>query len=287
MIRFVTPPPVSYNINAHWVLYPSNDVGGVLIGDPCNIQDDFLDRDVWYLDVSLENVDKSIGDIIRDIIEEIKKNVIIYITDSLNSNRKDAIHTIGCFMKTWMRLDSFEDIIVFFNNILKTRLCFGQGYMKISLCDKIRTFERPLVVLVCGDRNSSTSFEDLIRFELKCLPEGSVIVHGACYGIDMCAHNIASELRLKTKPYPAEWDKYGKAAGPIRNRAMLCFENPNLVLAFHPDIECSKGTKNMILQAYNYGYNERKPEIYVNSLKRKTNLRDHFNKYGYGNFKDI
>ena len=47
------------------------------------------------------------------------------------------------------------------------------------------------------------------------------------------------------KACPAEWDTFGKAAGPIRNGWMLKME-PDLVLAFHNDIRQSKGTANMV-----------------------------------------
>lgn len=49
--------------------------------------------------------------------------------------------------------------------------------------------------------------------------------------------------------FPADWDKYGRAAGPIRNKQMLEYileENP-IVAAFWDGK--SRGTKNMIDQA--------------------------------------
>ena len=46
--------------------------------------------------------------------------------------------------------------------------------------------------------------------------------------------------------FPADWKKYGRAAGPIRNKQMLNEGKPDLVLAFHTNIENSKGTKSMI-----------------------------------------
>ena len=46
--------------------------------------------------------------------------------------------------------------------------------------------------------------------------------------------------------YPADWDRHGRQAGVIRNRQMITEGNPNLVVAFHADIERSKGTKDMV-----------------------------------------
>jgi len=45
---------------------------------------------------------------------------------------------------------------------------------------------------------------------------------------------------------PADWEKYGKASGPIRNRKMFKLGQPDLVLAFHNDIYKSKGTNDMV-----------------------------------------
>lgn len=44
--------------------------------------------------------------------------------------------------------------------------------------------------------------------------------------------------------FPAEWNKYGKKAGYIRNAQMLEIGKPDLVLAFWDGV--SRGTKMMI-----------------------------------------
>jgi hypothetical protein len=51
---------------------------------------------------------------------------------------------------------------------------------------------------------------------------------------------------MKLKVFSANWEKHGLAAGPIRNRQMLTEGKPDLVIAFHENIEKSKGTKNML-----------------------------------------
>jgi hypothetical protein len=53
--------------------------------------------------------------------------------------------------------------------------------------------------------------------------------------------------------YPAQWHKYGRAAGPIRNQQMLAEGKPDLVLAFHDDIDGSRGTKDMVNRARRAG----------------------------------
>ena len=56
------------------------------------------------------------------------------------------------------------------------------------------------------------------------------------------AEEYAAERGLKVKLYPAEWARYGKAAGPKRNNQMA--KDASAVIAFWDGR--SKGTKNMI-----------------------------------------
>ena len=105
-------------------------------------------------------------------------------------------------------------------------------------------------LLVCGDRNWTDAA--LIHAELKKRPNVRLLIHGAAPGADTLAGKAAVECGIRVKAIPADWKRYGRAAGPIRNAAMLK-EIPHLVLAFHDDIKHSKGTKNMIAQAYKAG----------------------------------
>ncbi len=98
-------------------------------------------------------------------------------------------------------------------------------------------------ILVCGDRNWSN--KKAIFNELKDFPKNTVIIHGAARGADSIAGTVAKELGFEVEVYPADWNKFGKAAGIIRNKQML-EAKPDLVLAFHPDLDKSKGTKNMV-----------------------------------------
>lgn len=69
-----------------------------------------------------------------------------------------------------------------------------------------------------------------------------VIIQGEARGADKLAKSVAEALKLRCVSCPAEWDKFGNAAGPIRNTYMA--NNAHGLLAFH-DGE-SKGTTNMI-----------------------------------------
>jgi len=103
-------------------------------------------------------------------------------------------------------------------------------------------------VLICGDRNWNHP-EDIDAF-VKTFPKDSVIIEGECSGADIQAKTSAIRLGLKVEPYPANWNKYGKKAGVLRNTQMLEEGKPHLVIAFHDDLSKSKGTLNMVIQAY-------------------------------------
>lgn len=70
------------------------------------------------------------------------------------------------------------------------------------------------------------------------------IVSGGATGVDTLAEEYANLHQIPFQLFPADWEKYGKAAGPIRNQQMA--EYGNVLLAFDRG---TKGTKNMIKTA--------------------------------------
>lgn len=101
-------------------------------------------------------------------------------------------------------------------------------------------------LLVCGDRNWTNGAA--IMRELKRM-KPQLVIHGGARGADTLAGEAAKSLGIKVKVFPAQWDKFQRAAGPIRNQQMLDEGKPNKVLAFHADIVSSKGTKDMLKRA--------------------------------------
>ncbi|MCX5209745.1 DUF2493 domain-containing protein [Kitasatospora sp. NBC_00240] len=78
-----------------------------------------------------------------------------------------------------------------------------------------------------------------------------VLVHGACpTGADHYASRWASLVGITQETYPANWTAHGKAAGPIRNQAMVA-AGADLVLAF--PLGPSPGTRNCMAAARNAG----------------------------------
>ena len=84
------------------------------------------------------------------------------------------------------------------------------------------------------------------HLEIKNL-ESIEIVEGGATGIDALAKSYAISKSIKYKEFPADWNKHGRAAGPIRNKQMA--EYSDILIAFRYVDNPSRGTENMIKQA--------------------------------------
>ncbi len=97
-------------------------------------------------------------------------------------------------------------------------------------------------VLICGSRVWAD--EDMIERVVGQLEQDTVVIHGCARGADLMAANAANRQGKKQLGFPAQWDKYGKRAGYLRNTQMLVEGKPDLVIAF---IKCeSRGTRMMV-----------------------------------------
>lgn len=112
-------------------------------------------------------------------------------------------------------------------------------------------------VLVCGDRKWDDS--TIVAAMLDGFgygPEGLVVGFTVISGMARGADRFAADWGLANGcllAFPADWQKYGKGAGPIRNQQMLDEGKPDLVIAFHDYIDESKGTRDMVLRAKEAG----------------------------------
>jgi hypothetical protein len=102
-------------------------------------------------------------------------------------------------------------------------------------------------VLVSGSRDWDRPdvIYDVLR-RLKAIDPDLVIIHGDCRGADKMAGDAARRLHCPLDIYPADWDRYGARAGPIRNQEMIDKGRPDFALIFHPDLSKSKGTAGMV-----------------------------------------
>ena len=103
-------------------------------------------------------------------------------------------------------------------------------------------------ILVAGSRG----FDDMDRLE-KILEENlmadDTIVEGGARGVDTMARQWAEARGISFIEMKADWAKYGKAAGPKRNDAMVEFVAEHKGRALFIWDGKSKGTKQCIQSA--------------------------------------
>lgn len=110
--------------------------------------------------------------------------------------------------------------------------------------------------LICGSRTWN-KYKIVVDW-LKRLPSGTTLIHGGAKGADEMAswfwRDYGRQYNMHVTEYHAEWEKHGKAAGPIRNQEMITEGKPDNALAFCDGIEFDKngvcpktpGTKDMV-----------------------------------------
>ena len=96
---------------------------------------------------------------------------------------------------------------------------------------------------IVGSRNwpDDGAVERLVAWMAKNYP-GLTIVSGGARGVDTMAERAAWKYKLPILSFPANWEKYGRRAGFVRNKDIV--ENADLVAAFWDGR--SPGTKHTI-----------------------------------------
>lgn len=78
-----------------------------------------------------------------------------------------------------------------------------------------------MILIIAGSRNLKVTIEDLDSYITNdFVINPSSIISGGATGIDTCANKYANYKKIAFIPFPADWKKHGKAAGPIRNKLM-------------------------------------------------------------------
>jgi len=78
-------------------------------------------------------------------------------------------------------------------------------------------------LIIAGSRNYNNyeEMEKTINYLLKNQKDKEItIISGGCSGADSLAERYAKKYNLKCEVIKAEWRKYGKSAGYIRNKKM-------------------------------------------------------------------
>lgn len=101
-------------------------------------------------------------------------------------------------------------------------------------------------VLVCGGRTFNDA--NLVNVTLNLL-NPRVLINGGAPGADRLARMWAGYRCIPTFTFPADWERKGRSAGPLRNQAMIDIGKPDLVIAFAG----GSGTADMVRRARKAG----------------------------------
>lgn len=105
-------------------------------------------------------------------------------------------------------------------------------------------------VIIAGSRdfNDYALLEQKLNYALAKISEIE-IVSGTARGADQLGERYAREKKLSVKRFPADWNKYGKRAGYLRNGEMAAYADACIVFWDGK----SPGTKSMIDLAKQHG----------------------------------
>ena len=96
-------------------------------------------------------------------------------------------------------------------------------------------------IIVAGSR-SIIDYGAVVKAVIDSGFSLSMVVSGGAKGADALGEKFATENNLQVKIFPADWKRYGRAAGPKRNKEMAEYAD-GLIAIWDGS---SKGTKNMI-----------------------------------------
>lgn len=97
----------------------------------------------------------------------------------------------------------------------------------------------------CYEEAKQAICHDLESFDIA---DTMIILSGGCRGADQLGERFAKEQGWKTEYHIPEWEKCGRAAGPLRNKRMI--EKCDAVICFWDGK--SRGTGSLIQYARKY-----------------------------------
>jgi YspA, cpYpsA-related SLOG family len=125
--------------------------------------------------------------------------------------------------------------------------------------------------LITGSRDFDEYKESHVKFIWDILDryaEGAgpelIMINGGARGADTICQSWAVERGVQCNIYPAQWDNFGRAAGPIRNKkmveALLEAEGTDVLAFANGALADSRGTRNCVEHATVQGL---KPQVFV------------------------
>ena len=111
-------------------------------------------------------------------------------------------------------------------------------------------------ILVCGGRDYTDKESVFRALDAVHAKRGITrIIHGDARGADSLGKEWALSRGIPHIPFPADWNKHGKRAGPIRNQQIIDEGKPDGVVAFPGGV----GTADMCRRAEAAGVKVWKP----------------------------
>jgi len=113
-------------------------------------------------------------------------------------------------------------------------------YVLFAMVKVIYTMNK---IVIAGSRsfNDYKTLSNVCNVLFKNISEIEIVC-GEAYGADKLGRKYAEEHNLLIKSFPANWDKYGKSAGYIRNKEMAKYCDNAII--FWDGV--SKGSNHMI-----------------------------------------
>ena len=120
---------------------------------------------------------------------------------------------------------------------------------------KATTVKKTPAFIICGSREFTDwvpvdiIVRGMVSYDERRGDGNIVLVHGAANGADTLAARAGERIvgNDRVRAYPADWDAFGRKAGPLRNEQMLKEEpTVDIVWAFLNGDNTTTGTKDMI-----------------------------------------
>jgi predicted Rossmann fold nucleotide-binding protein DprA/Smf involved in DNA uptake len=103
-------------------------------------------------------------------------------------------------------------------------------------------------MVVAGSRFAELGAEDLAKLDAIHAAEGvTELASGGAKGVDQAAEVWAESRGIPVRRFKPDWQRYGRGAGPVRNREMATYAD--LVVVFPG----GSGTRNMLSEAKKAG----------------------------------
>ena len=98
-------------------------------------------------------------------------------------------------------------------------------------------------VIIAGSRHMADY--TLLKQDVKASKfKIDAVVCGMAKGADLLGKRWVEENKIPVKEFPADWNKYGKSAGPIRNGEMAKYADAAIIFIYAG----SRGSENMLTQ---------------------------------------